>query len=863
MALSQMMANYVKTKENYKDCVLFYRLGDFYEMFFDDAKRVSKLLGITLTARDCGDGERAPMCGVPFHAADTYIAKLINLGEKVAICEQLSDPIPGKIVKRDVVRVITPGTVVEEDILNESQNNYIACVYAKTEEEIGLSWMDLSTGEFMSQEIVGKDATTKLSDILVSLSPSEVISNNVAFLFSFELPCVKIHAVPKFYKHIDAIFEQNKAKEMLLSQFKISSLAILQCENKPLIISSSGALLDYLQITQKRDLSHINKLRIVEDKTFMHLDINTRLNLEIVESLSERKRFGSLLWVLDKTMTPMGARLLRNFLEHPLQDCAEINFRLDSIEELVKNNINRTELIESLKYIGDIERLCGRVSYGNLTPRNCVTLGQTLARIPKIKDVLSTFNSKLLNDCFNEIGNFDDIANMLQTAFIPEPPTTIRDGGFLKVGFNQKLDEYLIAKNDGAKWIVELEAKERELTGLRNLKIAYNKIIGYFFEIAKSNADMLPFRFERLQTLTSSERFVTKELKDLQTKIMDAQENSVKLEIELFAQIRQKLLSVLPQLQSCAKAIAVADVLSNFAEVALNNNYHRPIINNDVKHIKIIEGRHPIVEKLNKEEMFVPNDALLNQEQSTLLITGPNMAGKSTFMRQVALITLMAHIGCFVPATQAEIALVDRIFTRIGASDNLGRGQSTFMVEMVEVANIIQNATDRSLVILDEVGRGTSTYDGLSIAWSVVEYITKNIKAFTLFATHYHELTVLEGQIKNVKNFKVLVKEFNNSVIFLRKIVQGSADKSFGIEVARMAGIPESVTDRAKQILHEHENEENIHTTNTMDKTERDNIVSIAKNFNEIKDYLNAIDVNYLSPIEAFSKLSELKQKVK
>lgn len=858
-----MMRNYVEMKEQYKDCVLFYRLGDFYEMFFEDAKRVSKLLGLTLTARDCGDGDRAPMCGIPFHASDTYIAKLINLGEKVAICEQLSDPVPGKLVKRDVVRVITPGTVVEEDLLKDNQNNFIACVYAKDKTAIGLSWMDISTGEFFAQEIVGPDALTKLSDVLVGIKPSEVISNNEAYLFSFDLTCVAIHAVPKFYKHIDAVFEQNKAKDMLLHQYNTTSLSVLECENKPLIVSSAGALLDYLQITQKRDLSHINRLKFVQERNYMYLDINTRLNLEITESLSERKRFGSLLWVLDKTLTPMGARMLRSFLEHPLQNCEEINLRLDAVEELERDNISRTDLMESLKYIGDIERLCAKVAYGNLTPRNCVTLGATLSYMPRIKNALSKFGSKLLQDCFNGIDDFNEIQTILANAFVQDPPTTIKEGGFIKVGFNETLDQYLKAKTEGKQWIVELEAKERELTGLKNLKISYNKIIGYYFEISKSNSDMLPFRFERLQTLANNERFMTKELKEMQETILNAQENSINLEIEIFNQIRQKLVDIMPKLQKCAGAIALADVLVDFAEVALNYNYHRPVISDSIKHIKIVEGRHPIVEKINKEELFVPNDALLNSEQSTMLITGPNMSGKSTFMRQTALITLMAHIGCFVPATSAEIMPIDRIFTRIGASDNLGRGQSTFMVEMVEVANIIQNATSKSLLILDEVGRGTSTYDGLSIAWAVVEYITKNIKAFTLFATHYHELTVLEAQIPSIKNLKVMVKEFNNTVVFLRKIVSGSADKSFGIEVAKMAGIPDIVTNRAKEILYEHEHQENQHTINTLDAGEKSNVIEVANNYNEIKDYLNSIDVNYLSPIEAFSKLSELKQKVK
>ena len=863
MALSQMMKNYIAKKEEYKDCVLFYRLGDFYEMFFEDAERVAPMLGLVLTARDCGDGQKAPMCGIPYHATDNYIAKLIEKGEKVAICEQLTDPVPGKIVDRDVVRVITPGTVMENSLLNEKQNNYIACVYAEDETKIGLSWIDISTGEFCVQEFNSPTALELLSDMLVGIRPSEIISNNQAFLYAPTLSCVKFNAVPRFYKHLDSSFNKTYATETLKKQLNIASLTVVDLENKSLSSISAGALIDYLLQTQKRDLNHINKLQVVRDGHFMHLDINTRVNLEITESLAERKRYGSLLWVLDDTMTPMGARLLRNWLEHPLLNLDAINERLDSIEELIGKNVERSQLHEALRNIGDIERLSGRISYGNLNPRNCVALGSAIKRLPSIKKALSVFNSKMLADCESEMNTLDDISDMLDKAFIEEPPLTIKDGGFLKQGFNPELDDCLSAKTNGKTWLSELESKERELTGIRGIKICYNKIVGYYFEVPKGSVDLLPFRFQRMQTLANSERFSTTDLKKLQECILTAEEKTLNIELTIFNQIREKLLEVVPVLQQTAHQVAVIDVLVNFANIAIDNNYSRPEINDEITHIKITNGRHPIVEKLNKAELFVPNDTLLDETQSTLIITGPNMSGKSTYMRQVALITFMAHIGCFVPASSAEICLTDRIFTRIGASDNLGRGQSTFMVEMVEVANILQNATKNSLIILDEVGRGTSTYDGLSIAWAVVEYVVDNIGAKTLFATHYHELTDLEGKLKGVKNYKILIKEFNNNVMFLRKIIEGYADKSFGIEVANMAGLPNAVIERAKYVLAEHENLENKNLSKTMQIRTTDTDNQELKTLNELKELLKNLDINYLTPLEAFAKLSEVKEKLK
>ena len=861
MALSQMMKNYILKKEEYKDCVLFYRLGDFYEMFFEDAERVAPILGLALTARDCGDGERAPMCGIPAHAADTYIAKLVDRGEKVAICEQLSEPVPGKIVDRDVVRVVTPGTIMENTLLDEKQNNYIACVFASSPEKIGLSWIDISTGEFCVQEFNAQNAVELVSDTLVSISPSEVICNNASLLLSKDMPCIKVNAVPQFYKHIDSAFDKNHTIKLLLNQFKVASLSIVDLQDKLLATIAAGALIDYLLQTQKRDLSHINNVQVVSDGRYMHLDMNSRVNLELTESLAERKRYGSLLWVMDKTRTPMGARLLRNWLEHPLQNIDIINDRLNAVQELVDKNINRAELYESLKNVGDIERLCGRVSYGNLTPRNCAALGSTLDRLPYIKEALSKFDSKILAECSTKLDVLESIRDMLLSAFDDNPPNTIKDGGFIKSGFDARLDECLLAKTEGKKWMSELEAKEKELTGLKSLKISYNKIIGYFFDIPKSNADLLPFRFQRIQTLANSERFITVELKQLQETILSAEDKALNLELELFRKIREKLLEVMPVLQSTARQIAIVDVLLCYANLAVENNYCKPQINENVKHIRIKNGRHPIVEKLNKNELFVPNDTLLDEENKTLIITGPNMAGKSTYMRQVALITFMTHIGSFIPATEAEICLTDRIFTRIGASDNLGRGQSTFMVEMVEVANILRNATRNSLLILDEIGRGTSTYDGLSIAWAVIEYVVQKIGAKTLFATHYHELTSLEGKLNGVKNYKVLIKEYNNSIMFLRKIVAGYSDKSFGIEVAGLAGIPNEVIDRAKVILREHETKQN--TNLVLPNTTGVNPNGEIDVFANIKSILDTIDINNLTPLEALAKLGEIKEIMK
>ena len=861
MALSKMMQHYVELKEKNKDSIVFYRLGDFYEMFFEDAQLVSKLLGITLTGKDCGLEKRAPMCGVPYHSADTYIARLLDLGYKVAICEQLSEPKAGQIVERDIVRVITPGTVMEENIL-EAENNFIASVCFENENKIGLSWLDISTGEFFMCQFSGTNALNNLNDQLVTIKPSEIISDSKAYEASYNLMCVKTEIVPKFYKFLDFAYDFSNASKKLLEQLRIGSLAVLNCADKTQGVCAAGALLEYIAQTQKRSLSHINKINIQNNGDFLYLDANAKLNLELTETIFERKRKGSLIWVLDKTQTTMGKRTLVSWLDTPLRDEVKINDRLDAVEELMKNNIARDDLKEIFSSFSDIERICGRVSYGSVGPRGCVEIQKSLKKLPVIKRILQQFSSTLLKECYQNIADFSSLQHLLENAFRDEVPVSAKDGNFIRPGFNAQLDEQVDAMQNGRKWIVELENKEKEKTDIKNLRIKYNNIIGYFFDVPMSQKDKVPFYFTRKQTLANSERYSTDDLNKLAEIVIGAEDNVFNLEQKIFGEIKGEIQKYIEKIQIAAKQVAVVDVLISFATVSLENRYIRPVINKSIDHIKIIAGRHPVVEKLNKEQRFVPNDTNLSDESRTLIITGPNMAGKSTYMRQVALITLMAHLGCFVPASEAEISICDRIFTRIGASDNLGMGQSTFMVEMIEVASVLENATNKSLLILDEIGRGTSTYDGLSIAWAVVEYITEKIKAFTLFATHYHEITELEGKLSAVKNFQVAVKEFDNTIIFLHNIIPGSANKSFGIEVANLAGIKKDVVERAKQVLHFHKE---LNLNNSVDGE----VLSINQNNNqtnmneEVINALKNIEPNLLTPLEAIAKLAELKEKLK
>ena len=858
---SEMMSRYLEKKRQYPDTIMFYRLGDFYEMFFDDAVKASEILGITLTSRDSGNKQKAPMCGIPYHAADTYITRLTAAGYKVAICEQIGPIIPNKIVERDVVRIVTPGTLMDESQLEQRKNNFIACVSAERESVVGLSWIDLTTGEFYLQQFTGDDAFSRLSDMLVSIIPSEIIADELSFNESSKLACERMGVVPCFYQHKQSAFDYDTARKAVLRQLKVHDLKEINCENILQAVCAGGALLNYLQETQMRDLTHINKVKVIDDKQYMHLDINSRLNLELCETLYDRKKKGSLLWVIDKTKSTMGARLLRSWLEQPLQDDIEINARLDAVEELTNNTIARCELAELLRNFQDIERLCGRVSYGNLNPKNCVSLGQALVRLPRIKKLLNQFNSKMIKECASKIANLESLAKELVTAFVDNPPAILKDGGFIRKGFNPELDVYLSAKENGNKWALDLEKKERELTGESRLKVVHNRVIGYCFEIPKSGAENLPFRFQKIQTLTNVVRFMTNDLRKIIEDINNAEENKLNCELQIFNQIRQHILDKTREIQVSAQQVARIDCLLSLAEVALENDYHKPIINKDIKDYEILQSRHPVVEKLMLNERFVPNDVIFNDNQRTIIITGPNMAGKSTYMRQIALVVLLAHIGSFVPAQSAKIAMTDRIFTRIGASDNLGMGQSTFMVEMTEVANIIKNATSNSLLILDEIGRGTSTQDGLSIAWAVLEYIATTIKARTLFSTHYHKLTELEGKLPGVVNMRVTVSEFDNQMSFLRKVEYGSTNQSFGVEVAKLAGIPQSIINRAKEVMKDEELVQDKAFDKAVEQYSCEDL-GIKTKYEIIADILNKTDVNNLTPLEALSKIAELKKKI-
>ncbi len=857
---SPMMKQYLLTKEQYNDCILLYRLGDFYEMFFEDAEKASRILDLTLTGKNCGGDERAPMCGVPYHAVDTYIAKLISAGEKVAICEQLSEPKAGQIVKRDVVRVITAGTVMESDILEEKRSNYICSVCCN--EKVGLAFCDISTGEFCASELDELSYIKDLQEMLVSYKPSEIICNQQAKNVSETLECVKAGYVPKFSLYNEDNFDKKRAKEKTLKQYGVTTLEGFGLGGKSLAVSACGALLFYLEETQKRQLTHLKSIRFVDKNRYMSIDIKTRRNLELTVSYRENKRTGSLLWLLDKTQTAMGARMLSDWVDRPLQKSAQINARLDGVEELYGEFLLRSELAKVLRNVYDIERLSSKIAYNNLTPKDCVTLKRSLLQLPQVKRLLVNVQSKILQNIFTNIDCLTEVADLLESSIIEDVPVVIKDSDFIKKGYNSELDElYDLTENGGAR-ISELEEYERNRTGIRTLKLGYNKIFGYYFEVSNAFKNMVPDNFIRKQTLTTGERFVSPELKELEEKMLSAFENKVKLQKSLFEEIRKKLLPYIPTMQQTAQAIAALDCLMSFAQIAQSNDYCKPKINSKSTELNIVEGRHPIVECYLKRDNFITNDAHLDTEDNrTLVITGPNMAGKSTYMRQIALITLMAHIGSYVPAKSAEIPIVDKIFTRVGASDDLAFNQSTFMVEMVEVANILNNATKNSLIILDEVGRGTSTFDGLSIAWAVMEFVSKNICAKTLFATHYHELTELEGKVDGVKNYRITVKEYNGSVIFLHKIVRGGANKSFGIEVAKLAGVPQVVCERATQIVTMLENSNINYSLENIQANEQSKKSN--KTAQEVASILRDIDMNRISPIEAFDVLNNLVKRIK
>lgn len=858
MALSPMMKHYLSVKEKYKDCILFYRLGDFYEMFFDDAEKVSKLLDLTLTGRDCGLEKRAPMCGVPYHAADNYIARLVALGEKVAICEQLEEPTKGKdMVARDVIRVVTAGTIIDEKHLDERSANYV-CSACSSDAGSALAWADITTGQFCATEFEGDTGCAQAVAMMIKLGVKEVICNEDFLLKSRSVPEVSRGVLPKFSSYPEWAYGSTAAERALCEQFAAKSLAAFSVSGHNGAICAAGALIEYLKDTQKHALKNIDNIRYVSTDSYLKLDNTAIRNLELVKTLAEGKKYGSLLWLLDKTRTCMGSRLLQSCVISPLVDKAAIDYRLDGVEEIFNAPVVMLSVADLLSGVKDIERLSGKISNDNIMPRDCLALAQSLAVVPNIRFQLAGFTSKAIRDISDGLIDLSPVAELIEKAITPEnTPAVLKDGGYIREGYSQELDELRNIKEHGKDLVLRIESRERDATGIRTLKVGYNRVFGYYIEVSKSFKDRVPIHYQRRQTLANAERYTTDELKEIEEKIITSEETALKLESELYSQIKGVLSANINNLKKLSSAIASLDVLISFAQVSKSNRYVRPVIVESDRTLVIKEGRHPVVEVISKER-FVPNDVLLDEgENRTMIITGPNMAGKSTYMRQTALITIMAHMGCFVPAKSAEIPVTDRIFTRVGASDNLILDQSTFMVEMIEVASILQNATKNSLLILDEVGRGTSTYDGLSIAWAVIEHLTDKIGAKTMFATHYHELTGLESRMEGVKNYKIAVKELNGSIVFLRKIMRGGANRSFGIEVASLAGVPQEVTDRAKQILKAVERGEGV----VIKQAEEDD--GGEREYSEVERILRETDVNTLSPMQAFLLLSDLIEKVK
>ena len=865
---SPMMQHYLDTKNKYNDSILFYRLGDFYEMFFDDAKTVSRELELTLTGKDCGQEERAPMCGIPFHAAENYIAKLISKGYKVAICEQLEDPKQAKgIVKRDVIRVVTPGTVMEANLLEEKKNNYIMSIF-KTGIYFGIAVCDISTGDFYASEIKETNNFPKLLDEISRFTPAEIIVNEMMSSSSQEIGKIKERFDAYISNEKDANFldEQN---DLFLSYefFNENSEKIKDIKDKRIMVCAVKGLLKYLTDTQKTKLDHINKITVYETTKYMALDINARRNLELTEKMRDKSKKGTLLWVLDKTSTSMGGRLLRRWISDPLIDVNEINKRLEAVDELKNNIILRGEIVEVLKKVYDMERLSAKIAYGSANGRDLISLKNSAKQLPEIKELLKNSQSKYLKELYDELDTLQDIYELIEKSIVDEPPVTIKEGDLIKIGYNEEIDTLKKATTEGKNWIINLEAEERNKTGIKGLKVGFNKVFGYFIEVTKSNLSMVPDRFIRKQTLANCERYITEELKNLENQILGAEEKVVTLEYNTFVEVRDKIESELQRLQKSASIIACLDVLCSLSQVAEDFNYCKPEVTDDGV-IEIKDGRHPVIEKMISSGSFVQNDTYLNNTTDRLaIITGPNMAGKSTYMRQVALITLMAQIGSFVPASFAKIGIVDKIFTRVGASDDLSMGQSTFMVEMMEVASILRDATKKSLVILDEIGRGTSTYDGLSIAWAVAEYISDKEKcgAKTLFATHYHELTELENKLEGVKNYSIAVKEKGEDIIFLRKIVEGGTDESYGVHVAKLAGVPQVVTKRANEILKGLERK-NLLNQKVIEKENKKVVNGQFDMFNfklaEIAHEIDKINVNELTPIEALNTLMKIKEKM-
>ena len=876
--LTPMMKQYMQTKEEYKDCILFYRLGDFYEMFFDDALTASKELEITLTGKNCGLEERAPMCGIPYHAVDSYLNRLVSKGYKVAICEQVEDPKTAKgIVKREVIRVVTPGTNLDTQGLDETKNNYIMCI-VYIADRYGLSVADVTTGEYLVTEL---DSQTKLMDELYKFMPSEIVCNEAFYMSGLDLDDLKNRLHMAIYSLEAWYFDDALCWETLQEHFKVASLEGIGLSDYECGMIASGALLKYLEETQKNSLSHMSRLTRYATGNYMVLDSATRRNLELVETLREKQKRGSLLWVLDKTKTAMGARTLRKYVEQPLIDKKSIVKRLDAVAELKDNAICREEIREYLNPVYDLERLVGKITYQSANPRDLIAFQSSLSMLPSVKCILKDMESDLLKEIYEELDPLEELCDLVGRAIQEEPPLAMKEGGIIKDGYNEEVDRLRKAKSEGKNWLADLETKEREKTGIKNLRIRYNKVFGYYLEVTNSFKDLVPDYYTRKQTLANAERYIIPELKELEDTILGAEDKLCALEYELYCEVRNTIAAELTRIQRTAKAVAKLDVIASLALVAERNNYVRPKIN-EKGVIDIRDGRHPVVEKMIPNDMFIANDTYLDDKKQRIsIITGPNMAGKSTYMRQAALIVLMAQLGSFVPASSANIGLVDRIFTRVGASDDLASGQSTFMVEMNEVANILRNATSKSLLILDEIGRGTSTFDGLSIAWAVVEYISnsKLLGAKTLFATHYHELTELEGKISNVNNYCIAVKEKGDDIVFLRKIVKGGADKSYGIQVAKLAGVPDPVINRAKEIVEELVTADitgkvkdiAVQGSETKKKTQKklDEVdLTQFSLFDTVKDddvlnELKELDISHMTPMDAMNKLYQLQNKLR
>ena len=877
MSITPMMQQYLETKKQYKDCIIFYRLGDFYEMFFEDAITASKELEITLTGKNCGLEERASMCGVPYHAVDSYLNKLVTKGYKVAIVEQVEDPATAKgIVKREVVRIVTPGTNLNTSALDETKNNYLMSIVC-VENCFGIAIVDITTGDFFVTEVENNRA---LLDEIYKFMPSEIICNDAFLLTGIDIDDLKNRLNITLFQLESWYFDDDMCKKALTDHFKVYDLSALGIDNYDVGTNAAGALMQYLTETQKNSLSHLTQIIPYSTNKFMILDTSTRRNLELCETLREKQKRGSLLWVLDKTKTAMGARMLRSYIEQPLIDKESIIKRQKAIEELNKSLITRDELREYLSPIYDLERLISKVAYKSANPRDLIALLNSLKMLPHIKTVIQDFKSPLFKEITEELDVLDDITSLIDNSINEDPPINIKEGGIIKEGYNEEVDRLRKAKTEGKTWLAELETKEKEKTGIKGLKIKYNKVFGYYLDVTNSYKDLVPDYYVRKQTLTNSERYTTDELKQLEDVILGAEDKLFSLEYNIFSEIRDEISSQVVRIQTTAKALAKIDVFASLAYVAEHNNYVKPNIN-EKGIIDIKNGRHPVVEKMMPDSMFVTNDTYLDMNNNRVsIITGPNMAGKSTYMRQTALITLMAQIGSFVPATSANIGVCDKIFTRVGASDDLASGQSTFMVEMTEVANILRNATPKSLLILDEIGRGTSTFDGLSIAWAVVEHICdiKLLGAKTLFATHYHELTELEGTMKGVNNYCISVKEQGDNIVFLRKIVKGGADKSYGIQVAKLAGVPDSVINRAKELVAELSNADitakakeiaanmtpgnsikgvndnvELHQMSLFDTVKEDDIIT------EIEE----LDLGTMTPIDALNHLYKIQNKLR